>query len=362
MEEGFIDTGTITEFNYLHTDHLGSVIAATDEAGSTVWRNDYTPFGEQAEKDESKYSLFTGKQYDSDIGLTYFNARWYDPNLGRFISEDPIRSGQNWYVYCKNNPLMYTDPTGLQSCSIVGTYVNGIQVSPYNSMQMGPYSTLPSNTAVGQYMAEHAMKTKSIEDALTSIPTIEITRYPLVSIFDMVFNGSKGHDAANEQLADMNAFAVSELNSIYSGENPTLSYDPDKGLTDSFVSEVSDYVNNQMNNTFDENYNFFGYSVSRPSYTKDDISAFFNYKTIEGYPMPAFMGLALLSKNSYQEEAKDKDKSIPFSAAINEANYNVPGPNESGGIGQGSSDSNHGLSGDQSAAIQSAITSIGDSF
>ncbi|MCK4261399.1 MAG: RHS repeat-associated core domain-containing protein, partial [Halanaerobiales bacterium] len=44
--------------------------------------------------------------------LYYFNARYYDPNLGRFISEDPMKDGANWYSYCANNPLKYVDPTG----------------------------------------------------------------------------------------------------------------------------------------------------------------------------------------------------------------------------------------------------------
>jgi uncharacterized protein RhaS with RHS repeats len=47
--------------------------------------------------------------------LYYFNARWYDPELGRFITEDPIKDGLNWFAYVNNNPLRYVDPTGLMS-------------------------------------------------------------------------------------------------------------------------------------------------------------------------------------------------------------------------------------------------------
>ncbi len=46
-------------------------------------------------------------------GDYYYNARWYDADTGRFISEDPARDGQNWYVYTSNNPIKYVDPTGL---------------------------------------------------------------------------------------------------------------------------------------------------------------------------------------------------------------------------------------------------------
>ena len=46
-------------------------------------------------------------------GVYYYNARWYDPGLGRFITEDPARAGNNWFIYANNSPLRYTDPTGL---------------------------------------------------------------------------------------------------------------------------------------------------------------------------------------------------------------------------------------------------------
>ena len=56
---------------------------------------------------------YTGKDYDPDTGLYYFNARWYDATTGRFTTEDPIRDGWNWYQYARSNPLRFVDPTGL---------------------------------------------------------------------------------------------------------------------------------------------------------------------------------------------------------------------------------------------------------
>ena len=98
---------------YYGTDHLGSTTLITDATGETVWSGAVTPFADQESSDDGESVLFTGKELDHDTGLYYFNARWYDPELGRFISEDPIRDGQNWYIYCGNNPIKYTDPTGL---------------------------------------------------------------------------------------------------------------------------------------------------------------------------------------------------------------------------------------------------------
>ena len=57
--------------------------------------------------------MYTGKQLDPDTGFYYSNARWYNADLGRFITEDPIKDGLNWYVYCGSNPMVRIDPSGL---------------------------------------------------------------------------------------------------------------------------------------------------------------------------------------------------------------------------------------------------------
>ena len=58
---------------------------------------------------------YCGEYADRETGLLYLRNRYYDPSTGRFISEDPIRDGTNWYAYANNNPVMYIDPWGLES-------------------------------------------------------------------------------------------------------------------------------------------------------------------------------------------------------------------------------------------------------
>ena len=116
--DGTIDGGDVhteTSQYYYHTDHLGTVEAVTDASGTKVWSANYSAFGELLGTTGSldQEAVYTGKGYDDEVGLYYFNARWYDPELGRFISEDPAQDGVNWYVYVSNNPLKYVDPTGL---------------------------------------------------------------------------------------------------------------------------------------------------------------------------------------------------------------------------------------------------------
>ena len=104
---------------YYQNDHLGSALAITDENGNKVVERDFTPFGEKIKLEEmdgedpdEDGSAFTGKDWDEDVGLYYYNARWYDPEVGRFISEDSVADDPSLYGYCGQNPISFTDPTG----------------------------------------------------------------------------------------------------------------------------------------------------------------------------------------------------------------------------------------------------------
>ncbi len=113
-----VDHSTNTEKTYFYgTDHLGSTVLMTDEEGNEVFSGETTPFGDSVSESgamaDTEHLMYTGKDLDEDTGLYYFNARWYDPTVGRFISEDPARFGSNWYRYASHNPLKYSDPTGL---------------------------------------------------------------------------------------------------------------------------------------------------------------------------------------------------------------------------------------------------------
>ena len=107
------------------TDHVGSVRAVTDKDGKKVWSADYLAFGKQFGKESNadypdfeELHSFTGKEYDPDTGLHYYNARWYDSDLGRFISEDTIPVDPNdprtlnLYMYGNNNPVIFIDSSG----------------------------------------------------------------------------------------------------------------------------------------------------------------------------------------------------------------------------------------------------------
>ena len=93
----------------IHSDHLGAPRLATDGNGETVWRADYTPFG-QAEISSGQITLnlrLAGQYADEETGLYYNYHRYYDPETGRYTTADPIglRGGLNLYAYVYNDPL-----------------------------------------------------------------------------------------------------------------------------------------------------------------------------------------------------------------------------------------------------------------
>ena len=131
-----------TKVYYFLTDHLGSVDVVLDENGEVVERRDFLPYGAEREVSNSgtldgagtapgtnpvNTRGFTGKELDSQTGLHYYGARYYDSEIGRFTSIDPVVLGHgdidlmsllsdpqslNAYSYVTNNPIGFKDETG----------------------------------------------------------------------------------------------------------------------------------------------------------------------------------------------------------------------------------------------------------
>lgn len=77
---------------------------------------EYDAFGNENSNntDDSNSFGYNGEYLDRETGLIYLRARYYDPSIGRFISEDPIKDGSNWYAFCNNNPVTFIDPSGMK--------------------------------------------------------------------------------------------------------------------------------------------------------------------------------------------------------------------------------------------------------
>ena len=109
------------ELVYYQLDHLGTPIAAHNAKGEAVWTAEYEAWGRirnETVSDDPKVNIpfrFQGQYYDEESGLHYNRFRYYDPEIGRFVSQDPIgfAGSDNFYEYAPN-PIVWVDPWGLQ--------------------------------------------------------------------------------------------------------------------------------------------------------------------------------------------------------------------------------------------------------
>ena len=103
---------------YLHEDALGSVRLVATTSVTITFSSNYVPYGSNYAMVGKEVFMYTGKMYDSSTGLYYYEARFYDDNIGRFITQDAYAGDRNdpmtmnLYAYTRDNPERYTDPTG----------------------------------------------------------------------------------------------------------------------------------------------------------------------------------------------------------------------------------------------------------
>ena len=109
---------------YIHTDAIGSTTAITDESGNLVERVTYDVYGVPTFTDAlgqtlkksaiRNTTLFQGREYDYDLALYNYRARYFDPSLGRFLQTDPLgyQDSMNLYQGMGMNPVNFVDPWG----------------------------------------------------------------------------------------------------------------------------------------------------------------------------------------------------------------------------------------------------------
>ena len=117
---GIIARKTSAATTYLVKDIHGDTVFTLNENGSKNAEYDYFVYGEQWSHTGSQDNpyRYCGEYVDNETGFIYLRNRYYSPELGRFTSEDPAKDGDNWYVYCENNPVNFIDASGLGASPI----------------------------------------------------------------------------------------------------------------------------------------------------------------------------------------------------------------------------------------------------
>jgi RHS repeat-associated protein len=115
---------------YYHYDQSGNTAALTNAAGSLVERVEYAPYGAIRYRQSGfdtpfLYGGFFGVMTDAN-GLIHMRARYYNPQIGRFLNSDPAMDGWNWYAYANGNPINFADPSGYGASRVLDSLQTGL--------------------------------------------------------------------------------------------------------------------------------------------------------------------------------------------------------------------------------------------
>jgi len=191
---------------FYHHDHLGSVIMATDEDGHVEWKREFEAYGKPIYNGDKAVAGFTGHEYVAESELNYMKARWYEPELGRFLSPDPVfyqpgnPTSFNRYAYANNSPYSNVDPDGRQAGLALGNEITlWLLTNP---------SARAATPALGARMGTAAIASQldSPAPGPADVAAIAIASYAISGfVVDVLFN-EKADDAEGPALEGVPEF------------------------------------------------------------------------------------------------------------------------------------------------------------
>jgi len=190
----FDQTGT-NVFEYYHPDYLTSTSLQTDKNGNQLQHYEYSAFGQTRYTQSTNVfkvsRLYTGQVLDDSTGLYYYNFRYYDPILARFMQPDDIiqdifnPQSYNRYSYCVNNPLRFTDPSG-----------HGLDDDDLDNipLTMGGAHAMLRQQAGGASAKLYNQSGGELKTVAT-VGKMAAEANPIVGTFDSAYGAIKGNDA-----------------------------------------------------------------------------------------------------------------------------------------------------------------------
>jgi RHS repeat-associated protein len=166
-----------------------SVKVVVNDAGKAITRYEYKPYGESwfTEGDEEFAPKYNSQELDKETNFYFYNARYYDPEICRFVTADNVvpyeNDSQSWnrFSYVRNNPIIYSDPTGHYDFGGLDTKQNSVGDQLLNSLST-PGKNDSYNSKVGGDVKDKLAKAKGKNDNLTSASKNDITCEKLATI------------------------------------------------------------------------------------------------------------------------------------------------------------------------------------
>jgi len=253
--------------SYYHKDHLNSSSVMTNASGVKVEGTEYAPYGTVrtfAGTPVTSYR-YTGKELDTDTGLYYYGARYYDPMIGRFITADSVVSDfydpqdLNRYAYARNNPMKYVDPNGhafetawdvinigigvaslaynIKTGNTSGAIVDGLGILGDSVAAAVPF--VPGGFGAGIRASRAADKVADVADVAHAVTAAKAESKVVVEGAETAAksNGRSGKQAKLREIANDDKFGSAdrgwikqEINSIERGEQKIIRNPPGKDL------------------------------------------------------------------------------------------------------------------------------------
>ena len=198
---------------YIHTDALGSPVAVTDANGVVIERTVYEPYGAVVGGQVKDGPGYTGHVSDSATGLSYMQQRYMDPEMGVFLSVDPITAhGQpvvnfNRHRYGNSNPYRFTDPDGRDGWDSFATgYSHGVMDAHYDQAKHPFKAGLEEQAgyAIGAAIVRGGKSHGGIR-----VPTVRIQKSiaPITGKAQSTKSGGveTGHAATSQRIANAEA-------------------------------------------------------------------------------------------------------------------------------------------------------------
>ena len=183
---------------------------------------------------------YCGEYTDSESGLIYLRNRYYSPDIARFVTEDPVKDGVNWYVYCGNNPVMFVDPLGLvvtnwdrenlseselnQIIKNDQTWNNGTE-SEKSQAQKSSYSIRSKKLKPNQQLLDNGYVQETIKENVIATTSITATRIELNVEYTRTYTEKHNYISLTNvqvRVKTVSGFSIKSM-SIYSGQNGVLS-------------------------------------------------------------------------------------------------------------------------------------------